>query len=181
METRMKKLALAVLLVVFGISNVYAQEAALKKETIEIGIFSDAIEGDLVPFIGYFVSDNLELALHFNFVHAEIDLPGVADDIEQDSFIVSFDVLSNLPTGTRFVPVVGAGVNFSRDEIEDETTETVGFDLTAGVRYFIAERGAVTLFGQYEFADIDFSDDIGTITADGTAYAVGLLYSIFFQ
>jgi len=37
----MKKFALAVLLVVFGISNVYAQEAALKKETIEIGVFSD--------------------------------------------------------------------------------------------------------------------------------------------
>lgn len=177
----MKKLALAVMLVVFGIPNVFAQEAALKHKTLEIGVMSDAIDGGLEPFVGYFVTDELEVALHLNFTHVEFDLPGADDDIEQDSFIVSLDLLNNFQTGTRFVPVIGAGVNFSRDEIEDESVDTVGFDVTAGIRYFVAERAAVSLLGSYEYADIDFNDDIGTITADGTAYSIGLAYSAFFQ
>ena len=178
----MKK-AFLIVLVIAGLFLVtpssHAQEG-MKRGAIELGVLSDSIDGGLSPFAGYFITDELEAMLHFNFTHAEVDLPGTTGDSEEDAVLIGATLIYNLPTGTRFVPLAGAGISYLRDEIDGDKTDLIAMDLSVGVRYFVSEHGAISLLGEFGFGDADFTSGSDSVSGDITTFDVGLAYSIFF-
>jgi len=176
----MKTSLLAALLVLFGISAVHAQEEALKKETVELGVASSALDGALSPFIGYFFSDYVEGIIHVNRTSLEINLPDTGNDVDVRAVSVSADLVFNFPTNSRFVPLLGIGVFYSKVNENDITSDITGMDLTAGFRYFFAERASVNIIASTAFLDTDVTNG-STISGDVEGTSIGLAYSIFFN
>jgi hypothetical protein len=182
----MKNLALC-LTVLFALISVpsYAQDQRFDQGSWEIGIESSASDLSLEPFVGYFIADNLEAVVHFDYSTTTTDFPTGFQDLDTTNLVVSADLLFNIPTGTSIVPVIGGGLlyfsqtsDYDASTVNDSDDTGVGLSATVGVRFLVGDRASVNVAADAVFVQVE--DNLADISADGTGVGIGVSYSLFF-
>ena len=182
----MRKLALCLtVLCAFIAVPSYAQDQRFDQGSWEIGVGADASDLALAPFVGYFIADNLETVVHFDYSTATADRPAGFQDSDRTDLAVSADLLFNIPTGTSIVPVIGGGLSYFSQTLDYSASTVNDSDVTgiqlsglAGLRFLVGDRAAVNVnvdafLGQVEDNTIDLSIDV-------TGVGIGVSYSLFF-
>ena len=99
----MKKLLISLMLVVF-LPVLANAEDRFKAGTWELAIGSSSIDLSINPSIGYFLLDNVEGIVHFDYAKVTIDYPSGFEDYETTSKSFSAGLAYNIPTETNIVP-----------------------------------------------------------------------------
>lgn len=179
----MKKVVAAVFLLLGLMIPRFSNAAPnLNQGTVELGVASDSFGfEELSPFVGYFLTNNLEGVVHFNISNSEIDFPGTTNDSKTDSIALSANLLYNFSTGTNIVPALGGGVEFFNEEEGDFETDGFAFVVNAKVRFFVKDNASINLDASYLLGDVDLTSTTGaSTTIDVEEFNLGLSYSIFF-
>ena len=183
----MKKIAwfLSIMAISLLIPAFLYAEDRFDKGSWEIAVGSDAISLDLEPSIGYFLADNIEGIVHFDFVHRDDDLPPGFADVDTDAYFIGIEALGHLPIGAMVVPFLGVGFAYYQQE-EDVAGTTVGdIDQDAfvvngefGIRILIGARASFNPSINVGFAEID--DNLSSVSLDRTQFGFGYSFSLFF-
>lgn len=155
-----------------------------EKGSWELAIGSSAISLDLEPSIGYFLADNIEGIIHFNFSHLNIDNPS-GNDSDLDAFFISIGLLAHLPIDGVFVPFLGGSLTYFRQKRDIEGTtlgdvdqDGVGLDGQLGVRILIGERASINPNITLSVLEID--DNLTGSSVNATGFSFGISFSLFF-
>jgi hypothetical protein len=182
----MKNLALC-LTVLFALISVpsYAQDQRFDQGSWEIGIESSASDLSLEPFVGYFIADNLEAVVHFDYSTTTTDFPTGFQDLDSTALVVTADLLFNIPTGTSIVPVIGGGLvyfsqtrDYDASTVNDSDDTGLGLRGVAGLRFLVGDRAAVNINAEAFLLQVD--DNTNDLSADVTGVGIGVSYSLFF-
>ncbi|MBI5136479.1 MAG: hypothetical protein HZA24_03975 [Nitrospirae bacterium] len=152
------------------------------KGSWRVGVALDSVDSSLTPSIGYFLADNLEIAVHLDSSVATISNPGAADD-ELESAEVGAVLRYSFPVGGSVVPVIGAGLA-SYTETEKSAGSTTSdlegslLMLSAGVRFLVGEIGSVDLTLAGAGGTVD--DNVAGTSHDVSVGSFSLSYSLYF-
>ena len=154
------------------------------KGSWELAISSNAIGLDLEPSIGYFLADNIEGIIHFDFTHRNDDLPSGFADSDMDAFFISIGVRGHLPMHEVVVPFFGGGLTYFRQE-QDVAGTTVGdidqdgFAINGefGIRILIGERASINPSVTLFLAEID--NNLSGVSLNRTGVNFGFSFSLF--
>lgn len=136
----------------------------------------------------YFVADNIgiEVLAATPFTH-QVKVNG-GDAVKVKHLPPTVTLNYHIPTGTKWTPIVGAGVNYTTVlALEDEqiagldVKDSWGLSAHLGVDYAISEKSALRLDVRYMDIDLDVDlngTDIGTVEVDPLVW--GLSYVMRF-
>ena len=134
-------------------------------------------------------SDSMDSFRYRNFTLNKADARGTQIDItydfHSDSGIASFSVLQGLPKwhGFNFYPLLGGGMAYAKDAIQDDGTTDSGYSLPGGLavvgfygKYTVNDKvwinynpfWSVGLFGTDMFMDHGFEGDSSVLTHEAT-------------
>lgn len=191
----MKKLVLLVLLLVVSfipaIAN--ADDQILKPGTWEIGVGleSESLMTEsnpaLVPFIGYFFTDNIEGIIYAYYSNMKAD-DSVLGEIEVSKTRVSGGLVYNFQPLTiqniKLAPAISGLVDYVSAEGEGNNQtitnlDSLGFTIGLGIRFFVGDRGSINLENYYSIADMEYKTAQGTATEDITGFNTSISYSLY--
>jgi opacity protein-like surface antigen len=162
--------------------------AALAEDRFERGTFRislnlNSADGDISPDVAYFVANNLELAVHYDSQAIKFETTASTPDDHLNATAYGAAVLYDFPTGSRFVPFLGAGLVAYNSDVEvngvtQSDTRQHQLTLVIGVRFLIGNRGSIDL-GISRGAGNRHNKLPGGVGADITANQFGIAYSVF--
>lgn len=199
----MKRLVVLVLLlsVLFIPAFVNAEDQLLKPGTWEVGVGLEseslATESNpaLVPFIGYFFTDNIEGIIYAYYSNMEAD-DSILGKIEVSKTRVSGGIVYNFRPltiqNTRLVPAISGLIDYVSAEGEGSSIsqpvtslDSLGFTIGLGIRCFVGSRGSINLENYYSTADADleYNTAAGVVTAteDVSGFNTSISYSLYFH
>ena len=117
--------------------------------------------------LGYFFTDNLELAVRQNINYTDA-LSGGEGSAWNGQTVLALDFHFDLG---RWQPFIGANIGYAYGE---STNDTWVAGPEAGVKYFVTQSAFIQLLAQYEFF-FDNGDDIDSSFDDGAFfYSLGI-------
>ncbi len=154
-----------------------AADDRFKQGTWEIAIGFGSVAG-VEPFVGYFLADNLEGILHFDYVHENLSNNGTTQ--KSDSVGVGGAAYYNLQTGTMVVPFFGPDVSYFNSHSSGYKNDSVQLTGDVGVRLLVGQRASVDIAGTGGYEWFSYSAGGFTSRFSGWLAGVKLAYSIFF-
>ena len=180
----MKKILIS-MAVIFILMPIFANAGdRFNAGTWELAIGSSASDLSISPIIGYFLLDNVEGIVHFNYDKTTFDY--LSEDFEADTTSMWFSagLAYNIPTKTNIVPfVTGELVYYTTDtdvkdsSILDTSSDAVGIDAGFGLRFLIGNSASINASIDFGVFDIDVDDT----NVDTTGYNLGISYSLFLR
>lgn len=171
----------AVLLCLLALPGTALAEASrFDRGSWELGIELNPNVG-LEPSIGYFVADNLSIAVHVAGRGISYDNVSLPDD-EQSDGEVRLDAAYNFPTGGSVVPFLGFGLSSFNEKIKQAGVTQIDKEgreahLLLGVRFLVGRIGAVNLLLRAGRATVD--DNLNRTSQDSGFAHLALAYSLF--
>jgi len=172
----MRNMMVSFLLVILLPVMAWADDDRFKQGTWElaIGLGSAGVS----PFVGYFLADNVEGILHFNYIHNDSSSGGFTQ--KSDSVGVGGAAHYNLQTGTMAVPFFGPDVSYRYFTTSGFRSDSISVTGDLGVRLLVGKQASVDLTGSggYEW----FSSSGSGLGSHATEWTAGVMlaYSIFF-
>lgn len=193
----MKRLVVLVLLlsVLFIPAFVNAEDQLLKPGTWEVGVGLEseslATESNpaLVPFIGYFFTDNIEGIIYAYYSNMEAD-DSILGKIEVSKTRVSGGIVYNFRPltihNTKLVPAISGLIDYVTAEGEGNnqlvtSLDSLGFTIGLGIRCFVGSRGSINLENYYSTANLDYKTALGVATEDVSGFNTSISYSLYFH
>jgi hypothetical protein len=173
-------LIIAVVGLLFVADRSMAQEG-MHGGAVELGVASSASSLSFEPFIGYFLTNNLEGVVLFDFRNRQTSSDNTSLENDQDVFLISAGLVYNFSTGTKIVPAFSGSVTYYDRAANGTEIKALQFELGAMVRFFVRDTVSVNLTGGLIFGNFDAEDPLGnTDQGDLQSQALGISYSIFF-
>ncbi len=193
----MKRLIVLVLLllVLFIPVLANAEDQIIKAGTWEIGVGleSESLMTEsrpaLVPFIGYFFTDNIEGIMYASYSNMEAD-DSMLGKIEVSKTRVSGGLVYNFRPltirNTMFTPAISGLIDYVSAEGEGSnqlvtSLDSLGFTIGLGIRFFVGSRGSINLENYYSTADLEYKTALGVATEDVSGFNTSISYSLYFH